>query len=150
MVNYVHQQWDGRIKLKSKKFKIISASRKTAKAAAFISQGKGRIFINKKPVEILNPLIARERILTPLEIIGNSRDTIDISVRVSGGGYMGQAEACAIAISKALVIHFKTNKALRSNLINFDKHLLSGDSRRTESKKFGGTGARTRKQKSYR
>jgi len=136
--------------LKSKKSKIIPASRKTAKAAAFISQGKGRVFINKKPVEILNPLIARERILTPLEIIGDSRNAIDITVRVSGGGYMGQAEACAIAISKALVIHFKTNKALRSNITNFDKHLLSGDSRRTETKKFGGPGARRRKQKSYR
>ena len=148
-MNY-HHQWDGRINLKSKKSKIIPASRKTAKAAAFISQGKGRVFINKKPVEILNPLIARERILTPLEIIGDSRNTIDITVRVSGGGYMGQAEACAIAISKALVVHFKTNKALRSNITNFDKHLLSGDSRRTETKKFGGPGARRRKQKSYR
>lgn len=136
--------------MKSKKSKIIPASRKTAKAAAFISQGKGRVFINKKPVEILNPLIARERILTPLEIIGDSRNMIDITVRVSGGGYMGQAEACAIAISKALVIHFKTNKALRSNIINFDKHLLSGDSRRTETKKVGGPGARRKKQKSYR
>ena len=148
-MNY-HHQWDGRINLKPKKSKIIPASRKTAKAAAFISQGKGRVFINKKPVEILNPLIARERILTPLEIIGDSRNTIDITVRVSGGGYMGQAEACAIAISKALVILFKTNKALRSNITNFDKHLLSGDSRRTETKKFGGPGARRRKQKSYR
>jgi len=148
-VNY-HHQWDGRINLKPKKSKIISASRKTAKAAAYVSQGQGRVFINKKPVEILNPLIARERILTPLEIIGDSRNTIDITVRVSGGGYMGQAEACAIAISKALVIHFKSNKSLRTTLTNFDKHLLSGDSRRSEPKKFGGTGARRKKQKSYR
>jgi len=148
-VNY-HHQWDGRINLKPKKSKIIPASRKTAKAAAYVSQGQGRVFINKKPVEILNPLIARERILTPLEIIGDSRNTIDITVRVSGGGYMGQAEACAIAISKALVIHFKTNKSLRTTLTNFDKHLLSGDSRRSEPKKFGGTGARRKKQKSYR
>ena len=145
-MNY-HHQWDGRINLKPKKSKIIPASRKTAKAAAY---GQGRVFINKKPVEILNPLIARERILTPLEIIGDSRNTIDITVRVSGGGYMGQAEACAIAISKALVIHFKTNKSLRTTLTNFDKHLLSGDSRRSEPKKFGGTGARRKKQKSYR
>ena len=148
-MNY-HHQWDGRINLKPKKSKIIPASRKTAKAAAYVSQGQGRVFINKKPVEILNPLIARERILTPLEIIGDSRNTIDITVRVSGGGYMGQAEACAIAISKALVIHFKTNKSLRTTLTNFDKHLLSGDSRRSEPKKFGGTGARRKKQKSYR
>ena len=148
-MNY-HHQWDGRINLKPKKSKIIPASRKTAKAAAYVSQGQGRVFINKKPVEILNPLIARERILTPLEIIGDSRNTIDITVRVSGGGYMGQAEACAIAISKALVTHFKTNKSLRTTLTNFDKHLLSGDSRRSEPKKFGGTGARRKKQKSYR
>ena len=44
---------------------------------------------------------------------------------------------------------FKT-KDIKTRISEFDKHLLSGDSRRSESKKFGGPGARRRKQKSYR
>ena len=41
-------------------------------------------------------------------------------------------------------------KDIKTRISEFDKHLLSGDSRRSESKKFGGPGARRRKQKSYR
>ena len=41
-------------------------------------------------------------------------------------------------------------KEIKNKISDFDKHLLSGDSRRSESKKFGGPGARRRKQKSYR
>lgn len=133
----------------TKKSKLIPASRKTAKATAVIYQGKGRVYINKTPIEIITPLMARERMLTPLELVGSHRDKVDINIRVSGGGYMGQAEACAIAISRALNNHFKTND-IKNRLTEFDKHLLSGDSRRSESKKFGGPGARRRKQKSYR
>ena len=132
-----------------KKSKLIPASRKTAKATAVVTTGKGRVYINKKPVDIITPLIARERMLTPLELIGKYRDKVDINVRVAGGGFMGQAEACSIAICRALDAHFKT-KEIKNCITDFDKHLLSGDSRRTESKKFGGPGARRRKQKSYR
>jgi small subunit ribosomal protein S9 len=39
---------------------------------------------------------------------------------------------------------------LRKRINDFDKHLLSGDARQKEPKKFGGPGARRRKQKSYR
>ena len=39
--------------------------------------------------------IAREAILAPLEIAGDLRDKVDISVRVRGGGFMGQASASA-------------------------------------------------------
>tara|TARA_B100001013_G_C24461565_1_gene383774 strand:+ start:126 stop:545 length:420 start_codon:yes stop_codon:yes gene_type:complete len=132
-----------------KKSTLIPASRKTAKATAVISRGTGKVFINKTPIEIITPLMARERMLTPLELIGDQRDKVDINIRVSGGGYMGQAEACAIAISRALISHLKT-KDIKTRISEFDKHLLSGDSRRSESKKFGGPGARRRKQKSYR
>jgi small subunit ribosomal protein S9 len=39
---------------------------------------------------------------------------------------------------------------IKEKLVAHDKHLLSGDPRQTEPKKFGGPGARRRKQKSYR
>jgi small subunit ribosomal protein S9 len=106
---------------------------------------------------------AREVILAPLEITGDLRDKIDISIRVRGGGFMGQASAIATGISRALIGWTKSKKEpkdhpfpkstrddLRKRISDFDKYLISGDARRKEPKKFGGPGARRRKQKSYR
>ena len=106
-----------------KKSKLIPASRKTAKATAVVTTGQGRVYINKKPVEIITPLIARERMLTPLELIGKHRDKVDINVRVSGGGYMGQAEACSIAICRALDTHFKTKEIKNRKIKKWHKAL---------------------------
>ena len=44
----------------------------------------------------------------------------------------------------------KEDDELRKRLSEYDKYLVSGDARRKEPKKFGGPGARRRKQKSYR
>lgn len=139
------------------------ASRKTARAHVHISKGDGRVRINNIPVEMIQQEIAREVILAPLEIAGDLREKVDLSVRVNGGGFMGQAYASAVAISRAMTGWTKSKKEpkdhpftktiredLKKRLNEFDKHLLSGDDRRKEPKKFGGPGARRRKQKSYR
>jgi small subunit ribosomal protein S9 len=139
------------------------ATRKTARAHVHISKGMGRVRINNTPVEMIQQETAREIMLGPLEIAGDLRDKIDLSVRVNGGGFMGQAYASAVAISRALTGWTKSKKEpkdhpftktiredLKKRLNDFDKHLLSGDDRRKEPKKFGGPGARRRKQKSYR
>jgi small subunit ribosomal protein S9 len=139
------------------------ATRKTARAHVHISKGVGKVRINNTPVEMIQQETAREVILLPLEIAGDLRDKIDLSVRVNGGGFMGQAYASAVAISRALTGWTKSKKEpkehpftktmreeLKKRLNDFDKHLLSGDDRRKEPKKFGGPGARRRKQKSYR
>ncbi|SRR5215467_12783712 len=139
------------------------ASRKSARAHAFITKGVGRVRINNVPVEILQQEVVREVILGPLEVAGDLRQKIDLSVKVKGGGFMGQAYASAIAISRAMTGWTKSRKEpkdhpltrtvredLRKRLGDYDKHLLSGDDRRKEPKKFGGPSARRRKQKSYR
>lgn len=139
------------------------ASRKTARAHVHISKGDGRVRINNVPVEMIQQETAREVILAPLEIAGDLREKVDLSVRVNGGGFMGQAYASSVAISRAMTGWTKTKKEpkdhpftktiredLKKRLNEFDKHLLSGDDRRKEPKKFGGPGARRRKQKSYR
>jgi len=139
------------------------ATRKTARAHVHISKGMGRVRINNTPVEMIQQETAREVILGPLEIAGDLREKIDLSVRVNGGGFMGQAYASAVAISRALTGWTKSKKEpkdhpftktiredLKKRLGDFDKHLLSGDDRRKEPKKFGGPSARRRKQKSYR
>lgn len=114
-----------------------------------ISAGTGKVRLNSLPVELIEPEIAREKILVPIELAGNLRDKVDIDVKVSGGGFMGQAEAAAFSISRALIDWFKSEE-LTKKIGGYDKHLLSGDHRRKETKKFGGPGARRKKQKSYR
>ena len=145
------------------KTEIYFATRKTASAHVYITKGQGKVRVNKVPVEMIPQETAREVILAPLEIIGELRDKIDISIRVRGGGIMGQASAAATGISRALTGWTKSKKEpkehpfpkstredLRLRITEFDKYLISGDARRKEPKKFGGPGARRRKQKSYR
>ena len=142
---------------------IYFASRKTSRAHVYITKGNGKVRINNVPVEIVEPEAARETILVPLEIASEVRDKLDISVRVNGGGFMGQAYAASTAISRALIgwtkskkepkdhpLNKSTRQDLRKRIGDFDKYLISGDSRRKEPKKFGGPSARRRKQKSYR
>ncbi len=145
------------------KTEIYYATRKTAQAHVYITKGVGKGRINNIPLEMIPQETAREVIFAPLEISGDLRSKVDISVRVKGGGFMGQASAAAIAISRALIGWTKSKKEprdhpltktiredLRKRILEFDKYLISGDARRKEPKKFGGPGARRRKQKSYR
>jgi small subunit ribosomal protein S9 len=130
---------------------------------ATISKGNGKVRINNIPAELLEPQIAKELVLTPLKLLGDLRNKVDIVVKVHGGGFMGQAFATAVAISRAVTGEGKGGKdprdhpfgrsvreEIRRKILEYDRHLLAGDPRQSESKKFGGPGARRRKQKSYR
>jgi small subunit ribosomal protein S9 len=133
-----------------KKVIVVSGKRKTAVARAIVKPGSGRVFINKKPIEILDPEIAREKIMEPLIQAGEDVwKQLDIEVRTSGGGYMGQAEAARMAVARALLKWTKSGH-LRSVLAQYDRTMIAGDPRKKEAKKFGGPGARAKEQKSYR
>ena len=135
---------------KSKKVMVLSGKRKTASARATVRLGKGRIRINNVPIEIFEPKLARDKILEPLMLADNKVwEQVDINVKVSGGGFMGQAEAARMAIAKALLKWTKSTR-LRTTLRDYDRTMIAGDPRRSEPKKFGGPGARARDQKSYR
>ncbi len=139
-----------RSKQASKKNLVLeSGKRKTAIARALIRSGKGRVRINKIPLEILTPEVAQRKIQEPLLLLEEQRKGIDIDVNVRGGGFMGQAEAARMAIARGLV-SWTQSAAVRDRLQQYDRTMLAGDPRRTESKKFGGPGARRRRQKSYR
>ena len=126
-----------------------SGKRKTAIARASIKKGKGRIRINKTPIEILEPETSKMKIQEPLIIAGDLADIVDIDVKVQGGGVMGQAEAARTAIGRAL-IQFSNDIELKNKFLEYDKTIVKGDPRRKETKKYGGKGARSKKQKSYR
>jgi len=134
----------------TKKVLVVSGKRKTATARAVVKPGMGRIRINKIPVEIFEPEIAREKIMEPLLQVGDEIwKQLDIDIKVSGGGYMGQAEAARIALANGLIKWTKSTH-LRTVLVEYDRTMIAGDSRKKEPKKFGGPGARARDQKSYR
>jgi len=134
----------------AKKVLVVSGKRKTAVARAVVKPGVGRVRINMIPVEIFEPEIAREKIMEPLLQAGDDVwKQMDMDVKTSGGGYMGQAEAARMAVANALLKWTKSSH-LRTVFTEYDRTMIAGDSRRKEPKKFGGPGARAKEQKSYR
>lgn len=132
--------------------KVINTSgkKKTAIARATFKDGKGRIRINKKPLEIHEPEIARLKIMESLTFVNEKvLSKIDIDVNVQGGGVIGQADAVRTAVGKGLV-EWTGDLALKDAMLSYDRNLLVNDSRQKETKKFGGSGARAKTQKSYR
>src|SRR4030065_887969 len=134
----------------AKKVLVVSENRKTAVARAIVKPGVGRVRINKTPVEIFEPEIAREKIMEPLlQAGGEVWKQLDMDIKTSGGGYMGQAEAARMAVANALLKWTKSSH-LRTVFTEYDRTMIVGDSRSKESKKFGGPGARAKEPKSYR
>ncbi|MBS7632697.1 30S ribosomal protein S9 [Candidatus Bathyarchaeota archaeon] len=134
----------------TKKVLVVSGKRKTAIARAVVRQGAGRVWINRTPIEVFAPEIAREKIMEPLIHAGDDVvKNVDIMVKAWGGGYMGQAEAARMAIANAL-LKWTKSAHLRTVFAEYDRTMIAGDTRRKEPKKFGGPGARARDQKSYR
>ncbi|MDP2900930.1 MAG: 30S ribosomal protein S9 [Candidatus Bathyarchaeota archaeon] len=132
-----------------KKPVLSTGKRKTAKARVAVTEGKGRVRINNIPIHLHQPIMAREMILEPILIAGDVASKVDVSIEVAGGGPLGQAEAARMGLAQGLVKYTKS-KRLKSTFMEHDRTMLSGDARRKEPKKFGGPGARRRKQKSYR
>jgi small subunit ribosomal protein S9 len=133
----------------AKKVVNTSGKRKTAVARASVQKGTGLVRINRKPVELYEPEIARWKIIEPLTIADKHMNNINIDVSVKGGGFMSQASAARTAIAKGLV-EFTGDPSLRIAFLDHDRSLLVSDSRRKEPKKPLGRGARKKRQKSYR
>lgn len=119
--------------------------RKTAIARIFVKEGNGVILVNGRDFKEYFPTpILQFKVLEPLEITGNM-GKYDLKVNLDGGGIRGQAEALALAISRALC---EINEEFRPVLKA--KGLLMRDPRMVERKKFGQKKARKRFQFSKR
>jgi small subunit ribosomal protein S9 len=131
--------------------KIVNSSgkRKTSIARAAIKEGQGIIKINKKPLDIIEPELVKTKVREPLIYAGELTEKLDIKVDVHGGGMMSQADAARIAIARGL-IEWTNDLGLKDLYLKRDRTLLASDYRQKEPKKFGGRGARKRRQKSYR
>ena len=126
-----------------------SGKRKQAIARATLKPGKGKVRVNNQALDSLEPKLARMKIREPLILAGGIANKVDISVDVSGGGQMSQAEAVRLAIARALAEHSKDDK-LEKVFLDYDRQLLVADVRRKEVNKPNRSKARAKRQKSYR
>ncbi|KAG6912010.1 hypothetical protein DXG01_000258 [Tephrocybe rancida] len=129
--------------------------KKTATAVAHAKEGRGLIRINGSPINLVQPEILRLKVYEPVLVAGEDAFApLDIRVRVKGGGHTSQVYAIRQAIAKALVAYYAkyldaySALELKKKLVAYDRTLLIADPRRMEPKKFGGAGARARRQKS--
>jgi len=130
-----------------------SGKRKTAIARTTIRKGKGNIRINSVPVDVYEPETARLKIMEPIVLAKENNidlNSIDILVNVKGGGIMGQADAVASSIARALA-DFAGDNLLRAYM-NYNRIMIAGDHRQTEPHKpsKSSQGPRAKRQKSYR
>ena len=119
--------------------------RKSAVARIFVTEGTGKITINKKDLQDYFPSsILQYVVKQPLATL-NVVEKYDIKVNLNGGGYTGQSQALRLAIARALVkINAEDKKALRA------EGFLTRDAREVERKKPGQPKARRRFQFSKR
>ncbi len=112
--------------------------RKTAVAQARVTPGgKGTITVNGLAFEeFFSTATLRRMVTRPLAEVGKT-EMVDISIKTSGGGRIGQADASRLAIARALI---KLDEALRPALKA--AHMLTRDPRKKERKKPGKHGAR--------
>ena len=113
--------------------------RKSAVARIFVTEGTGKITINKKDLQVYFPSsILQYVVKQPLTTL-NVAEKYDIKVNLNGGGYTGQSQALRLAIARALVkINADDKKALRA------EGFLTRDAREVERKKPGQPKARRR------
>ena len=119
--------------------------RKSAVARVYLSEGTGKIRINKKDINQYFPsAILQYVVRQPLQLL-EAAEKYDIKANLDGGGYTGQSQALRLAIARALVkVNEEDKKALK------DQGFLTRDSRAVERKKPGQPKARRRFQFSKR
>ena len=109
--------------------------RKSSVARVYVSEGTGKITINKKDLEVYFPsAILQYVVKQPLKLL-DVAEKYDIKANLDGGGFTGQSQALRLAIARALVK---------------DEGFLTRDSREVERKKPGQPKARRRFQFSKR
>lgn len=130
-----------------------SGKRKTAVARTTIKEGNGAVRINSVRLENYDPQLARLKIRDVMSVASDLVDfgKINIAVSSNGGGVMGQADAIASSIARALV-EWTGNDELLEKYHNYDRTIIAGDYRQTEVHKpsQSSKGPRHKRQKSYR
>ena len=119
--------------------------RKSAIARIYVTEGTGKITINKRDLtEYFPSPILQFVVKQPLTLL-DVAEKYDIKVTLCGGGFTGQSQALRLAIARALVkINADDKKTLRA------EGFMTRDPRAVERKKPGQPKARRRFQFSTR
>ncbi|HBH25708.1 MAG TPA: 30S ribosomal protein S9 [Cytophagales bacterium] len=119
--------------------------RKSSVARVYLSDGKGDITVNGKPLKEYFPAEVLQIIVQqPFDVL-DKEGQYDVNITVRGGGPTGQAEAIRMAISRALTeVDAENRPALKK------EGFLTRDPRMVERKKYGRRKARRRFQFSKR
>ncbi len=119
--------------------------RKSSVARVYVSEGNGKIVINKKELtEYFPSAILQYVVKQPLNLLEVAKK-YDIHANLDGGGFTGQSQALRLAIARALVkINPEDKKTLKV------QGFLTRDRREVERKKPGQPKARRRFQFSKR
>jgi len=124
--------------------------RKTSVARVRLSEGSGALAINGRPLEnYFTEDKDRNAVLGPLQLT-EMKNRLDVTIKVHGGGFTGQAGAISQGLARALKVMFgpvPADAAPDSPAVGMDKKLrdsgyLTRDSRMKERKKYGQKGAR--------
>ena len=119
--------------------------RKCAVARVYVSEGTGKITVNKREFETYFPTATLQyKVMQPMSLTENASN-FDVKVNVYGGGSTGQAEAVRMALARVMCEVDAENRAILK-----PEGLLTRDPRMVERKKFGQKKARKRFQFSKR
>ena len=111
--------------------------RKSSVARVRVRAGSGKITVNSKPLEEYFVNEQHQNAVTSTLVAVEHSDSVDVLVRVNGGGMTGQSGAVRMGLARALVSY---NESLHESLR--DGGFLTRESRMKERKKPGLRGAR--------
>lgn len=119
--------------------------RKAAVARVYLTEGSGKITINKKDITNYFPSPVLQFIVKQPLVKLEVADKYDIMINLTGGGFKGQSEAARLGIARALIkVNPEDKAALRA------AGLVTRDPRVVERKKPGRPKARKKFQFSKR
>ena len=119
--------------------------RKTAVARVYVSEGSGKITVNKRELnDYFSTATLQYKVRQPFTLT-ETDGNYDVKVNVYGGGINGQAEAVRLAISRVMCEIDVENRGILK-----PEGLLTRDPRMVERKKFGQKKARNKFQFSKR
>ncbi len=152
------------VKAANKTYYLGTGRRKTAIARVRLAEGNGRIQVNNRDLDqYFTEDKDRRAVVGPLEVT-DMRNRLDVFVRVSGGGFTGQAGAISLGVARALKSMFgatgapaepapaaaegvegaEAKETTSGGIVKRlrDSGYLTRDGRMKERKKYGRKGAR--------
>ncbi|PRQ22891.1 putative ribosomal protein S9 [Rosa chinensis] len=113
--------------------------KKTAVAITYCKEGHGLIKINDYPIKLVEPEILRFKAYETILLLGrHCFASVDMMIRVKGGGHTSQIYSIRHSIAKALVVYYhkfvdeQSKKEIKDILVMYDRTLLVADPRRCE------------------